>query len=251
VNGPAVAVVQEPAPVLRAPLRGSAWVAFNAFSNADHRRALVTVDGKVRIAQRFAIDWMCLGPDGRLFHSDPKSNGNFYEYLTEVLAVGDGRISDLKDGFPENAGSNEQSSRAITLDNVVGNYLIFDLGQGRFALYAHLQPGSLRVKLGDKVKAGDALARLGNSGNSDAPHLHFHLMDANSPLGAEGLPYELRPSPSLARWKVRRCWIVARLGGPKPRWNRLFIDGSSPSTTRSQLSLETCLPLPIGCMEGR
>jgi murein DD-endopeptidase len=197
VNGPVVAVVQEPAPVLRAPLRGSAWVAFNAFSSTDHRRALVTVDGKVRIAQRFAIDWMCLGPDGRLFHGDPTSNANFYDYGAEVLAVGDGRISDLKDGLPENAGSNEPSSRAITLDNIVGNYLILDLGQGRFALYAHLQPGSLRVKLGDKVKGGEVLARLGNSGNSDAPHLHFHLVDANSPLGAEGLPYELEAFTQL------------------------------------------------------
>jgi murein DD-endopeptidase MepM/ murein hydrolase activator NlpD len=71
------------------------------------------------------------------------------------------------------------------------------LGQGRFALYAHLQPGSLRVKLGDKVKAGEVLALLGNSGNSDAPHLHFHLMDANSPLGAEGLAYELETFTQL------------------------------------------------------
>ena len=38
---------------------------------------------------------------------------------------------------------------------------------------------------------GQVLARLGNSGNSDAPHLHFQLMDANSPLGAEGVPYAL------------------------------------------------------------
>lgn len=191
VTGPVVAVAQEPAAVLRAPLRGSAWIAFNSLGGDDHRRALNPVDGKERIAQRFAIDWMCLGPEGGLFHGDPRSNANFYDYGAEVLAVADGRISDLKDGLPENAGSNEASSRNITLDNVVGNYLILDLGHGRYALYAHLQPGSLRVKLGDRVKAGQVLARLGNSGNSDAPHLHFQVMDANSPLGAEGLPYEI------------------------------------------------------------
>jgi murein DD-endopeptidase MepM/ murein hydrolase activator NlpD len=140
---------------------------------------------------------MRLGPDGRLFHGDPKSNASFYDYGAEVLAVADGRISDLKDGLPENAGSNEQSTRAITLDNLVGNYLIFDLGHGRFALYAHLQPRSLQVKLGDKVKTDQVLARLGNSGNSDAPHLHFHLVDANSPVGAEGLPYELETFTQL------------------------------------------------------
>lgn len=202
INGPAVGVVQEQAPVLRAPLRGSGWVAFNSFGSEDHRRALVPVDGNVRIAQRFAIDWMCLGPDGNLFHGDSKSNANFYGYGAEVLAVADGRISDFKDGIPENAGSNEPSTRNITLDNLVGNYLILDLGpgnrgNGRFALYAHLQPGSLRVKLGDRVKTGQALARLGNTGNSDAPHLHFHLMDANSPVGAEGIPYELETFTQL------------------------------------------------------
>jgi hypothetical protein len=191
VAGPVVAVVPGPAPVLRAPLRGAAWIAFNSLGGDDHRRALNAVDGRVRIAQRFAIDWMCLGPDRRLFHGDPKSNANFYDYGAEVLAVADGRISDLREDLPDNAGSNEASSRNITLDNVVGNYLILDLGHERFALYAHLQPGSLRVKLGDRVKAGQVLARLGNSGNSDAPHLHFQVMDTNSPLGAEGLPYEI------------------------------------------------------------
>lgn len=184
-----VPVVQEPAPLLAPPLRGS-WVAFNALSSADHRRSLNAVDGRERIPQRFAIDWMQIGPDGRLFHGDAKSNANYYGYGAEVLAVADARVSDLKDGFPDNVGSNERSGRTITIDNATGNYVILDLGRGRFALYAHLQPGSLRVKLGDKVSVGQVLARVGNSGNSDAPHLHFHLMNANSPLGSEGIPYE-------------------------------------------------------------
>jgi murein DD-endopeptidase MepM/ murein hydrolase activator NlpD len=127
-----------------------------------------------------------LGPDGRVFRGDSISNANFYGYGAEVLAVAEGRIADLKDGLPENVGRNEQCARDITLDNLVGNYVILGLGQGRFALYAHLQPGSLQVKLGDKVKVGQARAP-GNAGNSDAPHLHFHLVDANSPVGSEGL----------------------------------------------------------------
>jgi Peptidase family M23 len=113
-----------------------------------------------------------------------------YSYGSEVLAVADARFSDLKDSFPDNIGLTERKSRAITLDNIVGNYVILDLGHGRFALYAHLQPGSLRVKVGDKVKTGQVLALVGNSGNSDAPHLHFQGTDANSPMGSEGVPYE-------------------------------------------------------------
>ena len=189
VNGPVVTVVQDPPPVLHAPLRGSGWGAFNALAAYDHRRAFNPLDGRIRIAERFAIDWMCLGPDGCLFHGDKNSNDNFYSYGADVLAVADGRVSDLKDELPDNIGVTERKNRAITVDTIVGNYVILDLGKRRFALYAHLQPGSLRVKVGDNVKAGQTLALVGNSGNSDAPHLHFQLTDANSPMGSEGIPY--------------------------------------------------------------
>jgi murein DD-endopeptidase MepM/ murein hydrolase activator NlpD len=67
--------------------------------------------------------------------------------------------------------------------------VIIDLGGGHFAFYAHFQPGSLRVKLGDRVKRGQVLGLVGNSGNSTEPHLHFHVSDANSPLATEGIPY--------------------------------------------------------------
>lgn len=185
-----ISVLKGAPPLLRAPLRGATWVAFNSLGGDDHRRAAQAIDGKLTIAQRFAIDWMQLGPDGRLFHGDPQSNSNFYGYGAEVLAVADATVCDLKDGLPEYSGSNQAASRKITLDNVVGNYITLNLGKQSFALYAHLQPGSLLVKVGDKVKAGQPLAKLGNSGNSDAPHLHFHLVNANSPLAAEGVPYE-------------------------------------------------------------
>ncbi len=57
---------------------------------------------------------------------------------------------------------------------------------------AHLKPGSVRVKTGERIRAGDVLGRIGNSGNTDFPHLHFQLMDSRSPLGSEGLPFVLR-----------------------------------------------------------
>ena len=96
--GPVVAIVRRPTPLLRAPLSGTAWIAFNALTSYDHRRALQAVDGRMRIAQHFAIDWMRLGPDGRLFHGDAKFNDNFYGNGAEVLAVADARVSDLRDG---------------------------------------------------------------------------------------------------------------------------------------------------------
>jgi murein DD-endopeptidase MepM/ murein hydrolase activator NlpD len=76
-----------------------------------------------------------------------------------------------------------------TIQMAAGNHVVVDIGEGRYAFYAHLQPGSLRVKTGDKVSQGQVLGLLGNSGNTDGPHLHFHVMDGPSPLVSNGLPY--------------------------------------------------------------
>ena len=75
-----------------------------------------------------------------------------------------------------------------------------------FAFYAHLQPKGIRVKVGDKVRRGQVLALLGNSGNSDAPHLHFHVTDGNSPLGAEGLPYVIESFEMEDILPSKGCW---------------------------------------------
>ena len=115
---------------MHAPLQGEGWIANNALGVYDHRRAFQPVDGRMRIAQRFAIGWMRLGSDGRAFHDDAKSNSNFYGYGAEVLAVADARVSDLRDGVPDNVGASERSNRVVTVDSAVGNYIILDLGHG-------------------------------------------------------------------------------------------------------------------------
>ncbi len=98
-----------------------------------------------------------------------------------VVSVTDNALEQTPGKYPE----------AISLDAADGNSIILDLGQHRYALYAHLQPGSLRVRKGDHVKTGQVLALVGNSGNSVAPHLHFQVTDAPSSLASNGLPYEI------------------------------------------------------------
>jgi hypothetical protein len=192
VEGGRVTVRQSKPLVITAPLRGAGWVAANGPSNTSgHRRTIIVLDGRARIPQRFATDWVKLGPDGRLFHDDPSKNANWYDYAAELLAVADAVVTEIKDGIPDNVPLAPQRVVPITLETVAGNHIILDLGNGYFALYAHLQPGSLRVKVGDRVRRGQVLGLLGNTGNSDAPHLHFHIADANSPLGSEGLPFVL------------------------------------------------------------
>ena len=174
------------------PLRGGGWLAGNGPSNSSgHRRALLAVDGGARIAQRFAIDWVQLGPNHATFNGDPKDNKNYYAYGEEILAVADGTVAAVKDGLPENVPGITSRAIPITLDTAGGNYVIVDLSQGRYAFYAHAQPGSIKVRVGQRVRRGEVLALVGNSGNSTEPHLHFHVGDAISPLGSEGIPYVL------------------------------------------------------------
>jgi hypothetical protein len=185
-------VVARDVAVIGAPLRGDNWAAHNGpFNTSGHRRAMIPIDGKARIAQRFAIDWVQINPDGTTHTGDPKDNKNYRAYGREALAVADGVVTEVKDGIPENVPGINSRAVPITLETIGGNHVILDIGHGRYAFYAHLEPGSLKVKLGDHVKRGQVLGLVGNSGNSTEPHLHFHLSDGNSPLGSEGIPYAL------------------------------------------------------------
>ncbi len=71
----------------------------------------------------------------------------------------------------------------------LGNFVVIDIGHGHFAFYAHFQPSTLRVRVGDRVRRGEVLALLGNSGNSDAPHLHFGIHDGPGVFSSSGVPF--------------------------------------------------------------
>jgi murein DD-endopeptidase MepM/ murein hydrolase activator NlpD len=115
--------------------------------------------------------------------------GSYAIYGKDALAVADATVASVVDGLPEQTPGKFPEN--IPIEQADGNSVILDLGAGRFALYAHLQPGSLRVRKGDRVRRGQVLGLVGNSGNSVAPHLHFHVMDGSSPLASNGLPYEI------------------------------------------------------------
>ena len=175
--------------VFSPPLRGGGWLAGNGPSNkSPHRLTVVPLGGHARIPQRFAVDWVKVGADGKTFTGDPTRNTSYAAYGAEALAVGDGVVTEVKDGIRENVPEQDPAV-PITLETVAGNHVIVDPGGGAFGMWAHLQPGSVRVKVGERVRRGQVLALVGNSGNSSEPHLHFHLTDAPSTLAAEGIPY--------------------------------------------------------------
>jgi hypothetical protein len=174
--------------VIGPPLRGGLWFAANGPDPVSgHRRAMIALEGAPYIAQRFAIDYVQVNAQSRRFEGDSLDNKSYFAYGRDALAVADGIVVAVKDSIPENV----PGSRAvpITLETVGGNYVILDLGRGRYAFYAHLIPGSLRVRVGDRVRRGQVIGLVGNSGNSTEPHLHFHLSDGTTPLASDGLPY--------------------------------------------------------------
>ncbi len=181
--------VGKAAVVVEPPLKGKGWVAVNGCCDSitSHRGAILTINGQLRVPERFAIDWVKLDDSGLLFTGDISKLASYAYYGTPVHSVADGVVVNLYDATDEQVpGGN---AKGITAENVGGNMLVIDIGGGAFAFYAHMQRGSLKAKLGDRVKAGDVIGLLGNTGNSTAPHLHFHVMDGPSPLDANGLPY--------------------------------------------------------------
>ncbi len=183
-------VERKPVRKIEPPVNGADWLAGNGPSNASlHRRALIAVNGRVFISQRFAIDWVEFFPDGKTYHDDPSDNKNYRAYGSEIHAVASGTVTQIKDGLPQNTPGAKSLAVPITLETIGGNHVIVDIGDGLFAFYAHMQPGSLRVKVGDSVHVGQVLGLIGNTGNSSEPHLHFDICNASSELACEGIPY--------------------------------------------------------------
>jgi hypothetical protein len=190
IDTPASTVDRKPVVVIGAPLAGEYWVAANGPSNTSgHRRALIELDGRGYISQRFAIDWVELYPDGKTYQGDPADNKNYRAYGAEIHSVADGVVTEVKDGIPQNVPGANSRAVPVTLETIGGNHVIMKIGDGLFAFYAHIQPGSLRVKVGDRVHRGQVIGLVGNTGNSTEPHLHFHICNASSMLACEGLPY--------------------------------------------------------------
>jgi hypothetical protein len=190
LNGGDVTVDKSAPVVIGPPLRGVRFIAADSCCDATrHTRAALPVDGRVRIAQRLAVDWEQLDEAGRVYAGPRETLTSYTIFGREALAVADAQVVAIRDDLPEQIPG--KFPETVTLAEADGNSVVLDLGGGRFALYAHLQPGSLRVRAGDRVRRGQPIGLVGNSGNSVAPHLHFHVMDGPSPLDSNGLPYEI------------------------------------------------------------
>lgn len=187
ISGGTASPATAPLPCLSSPLRGGPWVAvYDPGMERGHRRVFYATEGTATLPGRFAIDFMKVDSGGKLSSGDANIPANHHGFGAEVLAVADGRVVAVRDDVPDPPSVKGRENPAIA--DASGNYLMLDIGGGRIATYEHLKQGA-PVKAGDRVKAGQVVGFLGFTGQASAPHLHFHLADRASILGAEGQPY--------------------------------------------------------------
>jgi Peptidase family M23 len=172
------------------PLRGGPFLNFNGCCGfGPHRAGRPAIDGGLQIPQRFATDYIRIDRRGNAFTGDVARNESFFGFREPVYAIADGRVVSTRNDLPENTPPVEPPSETFTPDTNRGNSIVLKLGDGRYALYGHLHTGSIRVRPGQRVRAGKMLARLGNTGASGAPHLHLDISDSPKALAGNGMPY--------------------------------------------------------------
>ena len=217
--------------VVEFPLRGE-WVAYHTPAER------VPSHGTDQLAQRYAYDFMRIASDqpGWKFHRAPNWRyqilgvplSNCYAWGESIHAPFSGTVVAACDGWPERKHLHVARDLAVVLKNaltfdpkrpgalqaVLGNHIVLRMpGTDVHALVAHARAGSIRVRTGAEVAAGDHLADVGHSGNSTAPHLHFHLMDGPSVLEAAGVPCAFRGYEALREGK----WSPVAGGMPGKR----------------------------------
>jgi hypothetical protein len=189
-SGGATTVDRQSVVQIGPPLHGERYISADSCCDATrHTRAALPINGRVWLAQRFAVDWEQLNANGRIYKGPREKLESYAIFSQPVLAVANALVVSVTDGLPEQTPGKYPTN--ISFDAADGNSVILDLGDQHYALYAHLQPGSIKVHRGDRVTLGQIIGLVGDSGNSIVPHLHFQVTDRPSSLASNGLPYEI------------------------------------------------------------
>jgi hypothetical protein len=206
---------RKPVVELAPPVKPGRWfVSAGPADLSHHRRAQIEARGHMRNAQRFAIDLVKVDEGNRMTRTTTALQASdYFGFGEDVLAVAEGTVVEVLDGRParENLPDQMAEHSVLTREEVAGNQVSLRLGDGHYALYGHLQPGTIQVKVGERVHVGQVLARIGNSGTAIGPHLHFQL-STEPGLRGEGLPFTfgIFESAPLGKPVVRREHEIPR-----------------------------------------
>ncbi len=173
----------------------------------------------------YAWDMMKIGENGRTYRTDGKTPEDYYTYNERVLAAGDGVVTHVRNDIEEYGIGETPPRKRLEEDGDVfaGNLIVIDHGNGEFTLTCHLLAGTIPVKIGDRVRAGQFIGRVGNSGVSQVPHIHFNMMDGADWLQARGIPSvfsdfeKIRSGGSplpVKRGNPMTGWIVKPISSP-------------------------------------
>jgi len=189
-----VAIDPKPVVVVGPFLRGGPWINANGCCDfaSPHRRVGRAVNGKEFWPERFAVDLLkaeLVGGELKVCTGDCGQLGDWFSTGEDILAVADGIVTRVVTGQANNPIGLTPFPPVVSTG--AGNAVLLAIGDGIFTMYGHMLPGTVSVRVGDRVRRGDVLGKLGNTGQSTAPHLHFQVMDDNSIGGAEGLPWVL------------------------------------------------------------
>ena len=201
VLGPGVQAQTNPVPVgcvplavIRPPLVGHGWLALYGCCTfaTYHRDSVNYINGDIVTSEHFAIDFIQLGSDNSALKpkAPHEALSSWWAYGTPVLAVAHGVVAEVVDGMPDQEPVGKISN-VTAIEDFAGNHIIEDIGGGRYVGYFHLKPGTIPagVRKGAVLRPGELIGRVGSSGNSSSPHLHFQLMNSPSAWDSHGLPF--------------------------------------------------------------
>lgn len=204
------------------PLAGTWWVASGPSFHTQHRWA---------IPEEFGLDLLKLDANGKTHRNDGTKFSDYYAYGAKIVAPAAGKVvvaittenedptalrqkGETMEAFFTRLLGDQAARMARGVPGVLGNGVVIDHGNGEFSVLAHMQPGSVKVAVGDTVAKGQLLGALGSSGNSTEPHLHYHVCDKPDPLVCAGIPLAFSnidiPLTDLPRPIQSGDWIIAR-----------------------------------------
>ena len=188
----------KPTTTLILPLHGRIWVKHGHDYLSHHRRwnplnPIARSFGATATFARYALDLMIVDDTGRTRKGSEERNDDFFGWGVPVRAPGAGKVvaaydQDLDDDLATGKSGFDPERLPKEPLHFYGNYVIIDHGHGEFSLLGHLQHGSVLVRGGEAVAAGQAVARIGTSGSAEfEPHLHYELR-RGAAMAVEGIP---------------------------------------------------------------
>jgi hypothetical protein len=192
--------------VLGAPVPDGVWYMSEGCCADDthHRRGLAPVNGTLSVPQRYAIDFFKLDDQHRTWVGDPSKLQSYLTYRQPILAAAAGTVVAAQDGFANNTALPHPATVPSMLETV-GNHVIVQISDGVYMLYAHIDPGSVAVRVGDPVTRGQQLGLIGSSGISSTPHLHFQILSTPTFFPSDSKPYAFDRFTLLGRI-TQRLW---------------------------------------------